>query len=825
MNTVDAINDINQLQVHTSELVECLRENKSEASNLLISELEEIVKSVINENKLPVKNVTTILQLITEFQIKEAFQYLDMVLSNDMVSYFNLNLFMHTVCSSVTEMDLPILKKYINCSNYHGDTRLVAYVAIKTILNKKNEDGSFALAKDLETFLSNTLTLFPSLDRVENHILLNCLYADCCNIHSYKLCLKLKDLLKQLIIEDSRGYNCSWFKDYFKWLYQLEPTLSYTIQEIKRFVYQYKKQLDNEVFTFATFEAVGKHILYKASSVIELATPDIVKLAMKQMRAYPYNSRPEPITDEDYYSEICSNADIYQIPKIVLEQVREQYKNIFGIDLKKVVSMIVSRKSSLEKIKSELEQRKSKIIEENNREGKKIKLNIESNISALDGIGIELKKCEAEMELLVFYEEQLNVLQTSFCQGNTEEATEIALKKIAFSFATYSANDLNKLQVENYFDEYRRIIEQIYSLIGLDNTINSNDLIFDKVIFLPFLKKITEGKLFGQEGAEAYKEQLHYHPLNPKSLMEARSDTNKYIGLLEQYSSEAVNNIRTVFSESIALRPRKNLVEKCLCLFLDNEYEMFVNTIPIQIEGMFDDLMRSMVFELFTDLNLHPNAVLRDKIEILKKKSVNSFFEVEAYFKYYFNSTIRNTVAHGRFSLLSDSNGTCKKLALELLYGLNYFADTIFSINELDAMNEYINTTVMEYKGCKQESDINIFYDCLFSDLNGSRNCLRKSNYKSGVFKSYSSKQILWWIFNPFYESIYIYPTELNALRNLIKSPTFWNYILQKLNEQFMFSLFDKDEFKSVVQVMFSLADKDSETIEVLKDINRILNK
>lgn len=52
---------------------------------------------------------------------------------------------------------------------------------------------------------------------------------------------------------------------------------------------------------------------------------------------------------------------------------------------------------------------------------------------------------------------------------------------------------------------------------------------------------------------------------------------------------------------------------------------MFVNAIPIQIEGMFDDLLRSMVFELFTDIDLHPTAVLRNKIEILKRKNVNSF--------------------------------------------------------------------------------------------------------------------------------------------------------------------------------------------------------
>ena len=36
MNPIDAINSINQLHEHTTELIECLRNNKSEASNLLL---------------------------------------------------------------------------------------------------------------------------------------------------------------------------------------------------------------------------------------------------------------------------------------------------------------------------------------------------------------------------------------------------------------------------------------------------------------------------------------------------------------------------------------------------------------------------------------------------------------------------------------------------------------------------------------------------------------------------------------------------------------------------------------------------------------------
>lgn len=111
MNPIDAINSINQLHERTTELIECLRNNKSEASNLLLSELDTIVESVINENKLPAKNINLILNLIAEFQIKEAFQHLDIVLSNGKVSYFTFELFVCAICNSVTEKDLPSLKK------------------------------------------------------------------------------------------------------------------------------------------------------------------------------------------------------------------------------------------------------------------------------------------------------------------------------------------------------------------------------------------------------------------------------------------------------------------------------------------------------------------------------------------------------------------------------------------------------------------------------------------------------------------------------------------------------------------------------------------
>ena len=225
MNPVDAINSINQLQEHTTELIECLRNNKSEASNLLLSELDMIVKSVINEKKLPAKNVNLILHLIAKFEIKEAFQHLDIILSNGMVSYFKFEVFMHAICNSMTEKDLPVLKKYVYCNSYPGDTRIAAYFAIKTILSKENSNDSLLLKEDLNVFLSKTLGTYPSLNRFENHRLLCNLFKDCYNSHSPKIISEMKALLIRLIIEYEKGYNSSFFRDYFKWLYQLEPTL------------------------------------------------------------------------------------------------------------------------------------------------------------------------------------------------------------------------------------------------------------------------------------------------------------------------------------------------------------------------------------------------------------------------------------------------------------------------------------------------------------------------------------------------------------------------------------------------------------------------
>ena len=245
------------------------------------------------------------------------------------------------------------------------------------------------------------------------------------------------------------------------------------------------------------------------------------------------------------------------------------------------------------------------------------------------------------------------------------------------------------------------------------------------------------------------------------------------------------------------------------------------------MEGMFSDLLRSMSYEMFTNIDLYPNAVMGKKIDVLNNKNVNNFFEIEAYFKYYFSAVIRNTIAHGGYTLLFDAEYSYQKLALELIFCLNYFVNTIYDVNELDAMNEYIRTSADNYKKSKEEDTMDSFYNCLYRDFNGSRDSLRKSNYKSGIFKKYEPKQILWWIFNPYYNNYCKFNDEREELQQIIKSPDFWNYVNNKLSSYKNNSILkiDYDKLKSIIKSMFSLLDKNSDARSILITVNKKIQK
>ena len=98
---------------------------------------------------------------------------------------------------------------------------------------------------------------------------------------------------------------------------------------------------------------------------------------------------------------------------------------------------------------------------------------------------------------------------------------------------------------------------------------------------------------------------------------------------------------------------RKTILDNCLKLINKKETnadELLLNLLPIQIEGLFSDLLEhTTISESFSDINGYYKffkAELVKKIEMAIDRNVSMYNSCVAYFKYYFNSIIRNTIAH-----------------------------------------------------------------------------------------------------------------------------------------------------------------------------------
>lgn len=198
--------------------------------------------------------------------------------------------------------------------------------------------------------------------------------------------------------------------------------------------------MDDNVFKCLDLHSVGQHIFYKAVAATKSANIDIVKLAVKQMHSYPFNNRPEQVDDDDYYSKICINVGIHQLPKAVFDRAKELHNDIFGVGFLELSSLITTRKNTIESNQQSFEEQRSKIISDNNHKGKKIDFDISPNIDKLDEIDITLKRCVAELELLTFYEEQIKNTKSTFCE-NYDDTTVVDRKLKELSFRYLSSTE------------------------------------------------------------------------------------------------------------------------------------------------------------------------------------------------------------------------------------------------------------------------------------------------------------------------------------------------------------------------------------------------
>lgn len=843
------------------DAISSIEENREQAGDILLEKLKGRMQFLMETSKDEWKqdsDLNIILGLLGRLKVKSAFPCLLELLQVDQCCRaLDPQTLLHCLLALIPDED-GILSLRTGVLE-----RTICQTVLKTVCFAIS--GSFTASgklQEAETFFLELVSSFEreNLENFEDYDLLFAIIELSKNLQSASLNDKLKDLLIQLIIRSESGFRASWFKEYFHFLYQLDPLIAAKIHDTKEYLYSLYCCGDREMFQFEEIEDIGKYLCSKALGSVKDIDLNIVKIAIKQMNYYPYNKRPCPINDRQYYREICDYHELKKIPKDIYQQAKVLYQDVF----------INSYPALKEKIET--------LIRQTEAEQQKISEDTEQIIAAVNGNHSLFKTMDDDMRRLARNEirdKELSSLYKKRPQGSTGVLT-YTLKQIEHFLKTFygEISDQEKadgklreisircafsntLNIEDYFLPYQRVLRQINSLL-YEEPIATLQNIFYHVKFIPFAEKIQHeynNQIMAAKEEERdsiaceMQHKVEIHPMHPKNLMDcAQKSLVDYANVLEQHLAQSAESIRSALNCSACLRKRRAIIEHCLDMIAHREDELVINLLPVQMEGLFADLLEyTTSYKYIGNVKLYDSLFKVEMVEKIERGGdcdINMPFETTAYFKYYFSSVIRNTVAHGNYLLLAEScgvhgehwnenenEGTVRRiLALELLLDLNYLISVISEINEIDTARRYIEYTA-ERCTRAEDGDREILYECLFSDLNETRNRLNVSKYKFGVFVTYDAQQILFWIFNPYYEQ-YLDADALSTARNMVCSVQFWKYVQDHL-EKSRGGRWNKDKFDSNIVQRMLKSQKDlvtkglmeQDTVKLIKEVHVLLKK
>lgn len=848
--------------------INCIRNDKMTSVNILLEILSciEGKQETLQDNSTCKSiNLAMILFLLADLGAKEAFPYIVCALSSEDEN----NIFDHlylcpdclgTVLANIisNEDDVVTLKKCVFMQDIHTSNRFSAYFAVSLYrLNSNNK-------QDLEAFYEKLLYCFSTgqLEPKENHGVLVSMHNICIQHELNGLFSQIQDLLLQLLETYPYKYHSNSFvRDYFHILFKLDPPVKERIKETLSYLRDLTHCIDNELFQCNTLADVGKFLFEKTLADLPNTNQDIIKLAIRQLQCYPFNNRTVPCTDTQYWEELCYCLEITQPPKELYLRAQKLYNDIF----------LTGYQNTYNRIEELIQQTKEK--------RKEVKITFETIIGKANG-NYSIKKdiCsfedaftanyfkekelhalyddknDIEYGLLSFYRESLENLFKQFCGeiGASEKANE-RLRRIVLDCIRYNnENDT----VDDRFRPYETILKKFNYLVADKPELTLKKL-FYKVKFLPFATQIENSikiaafqtrSIHNEDERETILARMQHeeekHPLYPESLMQC-ADKNliEYQSKLEDAAPDATAQIRRALSSSSCLSERRALIDRSLQLLETHDDEVVMYLLPVQIEGLFGDLFKySSVYACTLDMGRYRNIIHSELVETIQHSisgEVNLTLDAVAYFKYYFSSIIRNTIAHGKHKLLVerwqiDRKGCENKysdtvykriIVLELLLDLNFLIEIIVNISEVDAAIEYVNTTASCLADQHDDGNgNNLYFSCLLDDLMGKRKSLHKNHYKSGIFTSYDPLQILCWCFNPYFEKYFDDGgANLNTVRKTICSSDFWNYVIDKLDSYPLQEEYRR-HLRKIIQKMFHLR-LPPEICTLLQKANRLCNK
>lgn len=377
--------------------------------------------------------------------------------------------------------------------------------------------------------------------------------------------------------------------------------------------------------------------------------------------------------------------------------------------------------------------------------------------------------------------------------------------------------------VENMFD---RDIKEIYENIKHANNmiqneekrkyyIEKNHSMLDKIIefkekqFFNTLKIYCSdlylyGKVYNFPFRKRYDYdiyKIYYNPMNDSTILAIsqylkkdeykeleklkQKDNNKYIATLT-FMIDTFNvliNIEKIVNENYILSKRLNIFKQIVTFYKNKNWEMVINLISIQMEGLFFDYTR--VIEMNENKKAKRRQSLRNKIEVLEDNYYGNI--LLPYFKFDF-PVIRNTIAHEGIMKFDNIEETAKELILICYNLLGMFTasylpynNLIFLFNNIEKDNQ--NVSFIE----KVFYNLDLFDEVINKDKNSSvykllsnldqirdilvgyklYNGVNAYEYAQKVFEEITNLEVLEDIYNQMNNDYEISKGMLNIIKNL----------------------------------------------------------
>ena len=561
------------------------------------------------------------------------------------------------------------------------------------------------------------------------------------------------------------------------------------------------KCADKTLFACETFESLGKAYVRIVSKTIKGSRRKMV-FKLVDLHAQRYG---ETLNNKnDKYVYLCKKIiGIKRLPKDTYEIVLTKYSELFE-------EKYVELKRKIEIACKEIEQTQNKIKSNMSKIGNK-------KIGILDDISIDEK-------LLLQYYRENNRLRTKNdvlleIKGDLEEKfktyydieskVDVARKNRDIAIQ-YSTRMFEIEHINDVFLPYEAHLEACENyLIFYDK--KSADIKIYPFFELARKQLLSNHRSNNESYQEEFKEKIEELTLWRDNLyiaMQESKDIEKISEFIVQ--KNILSEVERYIDWLICLGARKNLLKDLLDLYKSERFDLFINLCPIQIEGIFNDLQYDIeLLHRFQNLAFDPTQDLKHKINSLEGSVP---YEYVLYFGHCFNNLQRNIVAHGRWLL--DKNTI--RVANELLLDLHSLLYMVYRYSHLERMYRFINKYV--------ENNSKITGNCygaLYYDLTGER-IHGDYDYIGHI----EPKQILLWIFNPFYERMYKKvahedDTSLEQIRNVLSSTALWEYINEDIDKKLHGRLISDylDSFKLVLVELIkcNISDEAKSKIKEIK--------